>query len=558
VRLFLGRRPQPAGSGRRGTGGPPLSERALGLTSPHTSLAWPWFSKILAARVSPAVCVPALRIGMESLPILLLLLPTATFGQPLSLALSSGAGAPGTTVSLSITLEADAGTQPAGLQWTLNYSSADFMAVQVVASSSATMAGKSISCAGQSGSLICLLVGLNADLIPNGVVAIATLQISATTTSASSSILLTNVVAATPDGRGIPISGSGGVVTITQSQQVPALSQFSCSPAVVTPPSASGCTVSLTSSAPSGGVTVGLSSSSPSVSVPGLVSVPPGASSVIFQATATAVSVTTTVQLTASFNRVSLSFVLTIGTPISTPLIYPAGVVNAASFLPGPVSPGEIVSIFGARMGPSVGVGLRLTSSGLLDNFVGGIRVLFDGISAPLVFVRADLVSAIVPYEVVGRTATQLQIEYQGTGSNVVSVPVTDTAPAIFALDGSGRGQGAILNQDGSTNSLSSPAQKGSIVVLFATGEGQTSPFGVDGKLATDPYPKPVHPVSVRIGGIDAEIIYAGAAPQEVAGVLQVNARVPNGVVSGNAVPIWLNVGNAVSQPGMTLAIQSP
>jgi uncharacterized protein (TIGR03437 family) len=92
--------------------------------------------------------------------------------------------------------------------------------------------------------------------------------------------------------------------------------------------------------------------------------------------------------------------------------------------------------------------------------------------------------------------------------------------------------------------------------VIFATGEGATSPVGVDGKLAAVPLPKPVLPVSVKIDGIDAEVAYAGGAPGLVAGVIQINARVPATVAAGNAVPIVIKIGTAESQAGVTLAIR--
>jgi uncharacterized protein (TIGR03437 family) len=126
----------------------------------------------------------------------------------------------------------------------------------------------------------------------------------------------------------------------------------------------------------------------------------------------------------------------------------------------------------------------------------------------------------------------------------------------MFSLDSTGKGPGAILNQDMSVNSASNPASRGGIVVLYATGEGQTKPAGVDGQPAAGELPKPVLPVSVRIGGLEAGVLYAGGAPGLVAGLLQVNARVPEGVSPGNSVPVILKVGAAESQPGITVVVQ--
>ena len=180
--------------------------------------------------------------------------------------------------------------------------------------------------------------------------------------------------------------------------------------------------------------------------------------------------------------------------------------------------------------------------------------MLFDGVPAPLSFVRSDQVNAVVPYAVSGKTSTTLEVEYNGTLSKAITLSVASSAPGLFTLAG-GTGPGAILNEDSSANSATNPATRGSIVILYATGEGQTNPPGVDGKLAIDSLPKPRLPVSVTIGGIAAEILYAGAAPY-TAGQFQVNARVPLDVSVGPAVPISLTVGDATSRPGVTLAVQ--
>jgi uncharacterized protein (TIGR03437 family) len=118
------------------------------------------------------------------------------------------------------------------------------------------------------------------------------------------------------------------------------------------------------------------------------------------------------------------------------------------------------------------------------------------------------------------------------------------------------RGAGAILNQDYSLNSPAHPAAPGSVVMIYSTREGQTDAPGVDGQIAGTTLPQPRLPVSVTIGGVTAEVLYAGAAPGLVAGVLQVNARVPEGTPAGAAVPVALIIGTASSQAGVTLAVQ--
>jgi uncharacterized protein (TIGR03437 family) len=231
------------------------------------------------------------------------------------------------------------------------------------------------------------------------------------------------------------------------------------------------------------------------------------------------------------------------------------GVAHGASAQPGPVAPGEVVVIYGLGMGPPRLVTARLTSDGTaLTKELAGTRILFDGIPAPMIYTSAGQVSAVVPYGVAARTLTQIVVEYNGVVSSPVSVPVTVATPGIFTANNSGVGSGAILNEDNRYNS-EVPAAKGSVVQIFATGEGETTPASTDGLLTVPPWPKPNLPVRVFIDGVLATTEYAGAAPGLVAGVLQVNARIPVTANSGQ-LPVQLQVGSALSRTGVTVRVE--
>ncbi len=209
------------------------------------------------------------------------------------------------------------------------------------------------------------------------------------------------------------------------------------------------------------------------------------------------------------------------------------GVVNAASYAGGGVAPGELLTIFGGALGPAALTKAGLTPDGQhFPTTLAGVRVLFDEQPAPLIYVSSSQISAIAPFSLAGKHSTQLSVEYRGIRSNTRSLRVDEAVPGVFTMDASGTGQGAILNQDGSFNLAANPATPGSVIVLYGTGAGQTKPPGEDGKITGGELPTPVLPVSVRIGGVPAEVVYAGAAPGMVAGVLQVNARIPPGVTS--------------------------
>ena len=230
-------------------------------------------------------------------------------------------------------------------------------------------------------------------------------------------------------------------------------------------------------------------------------------------------------------------------------------VVNAATNLGGAVAPGELVVVYGSGLGPATLAPAELDSSGRLNRSVGGTQVLFNETAAPLVYARADQVAAVVPNSVVGQQTISVQVQYQNQSSPSFTLPVVETLPGIFTLDQTGRGQGAILNQDNSINGRLNAAPRGSVVVLYATGQGVSDPDWPEDELGAEPLPKPVKLVKVTIGGQTGEILYAGAAPG-MAGVIQVNVRIPAGTKAGIAVPIVLSVGTASSQPGVTLAVQ--
>ncbi|HEU0119699.1 MAG TPA: SBBP repeat-containing protein [Bryobacteraceae bacterium] len=218
-------------------------------------------------------------------------------------------------------------------------------------------------------------------------------------------------------------------------------------------------------------------------------------------------------------------------------------VVSAASYQPnstGVVSPGQLVTLFGSELGPAQLTTLEVGADGRVTTALAGVRVYFDGIAAPLLYVSARQLSAVVPYAVPQNGSTTVQVEYQGKRSNPLVVWVTPSVIGLFTQNASGRGPGAVLNQDGSVNSPANPAEKGSVVVLYGTGEGRTQPEGVDGKVAVEPLPKPLLRILAQVDGKPAEILYVGGAPGLVAGVLQMNIRVPAAARSGPDVPLTI------------------
>ena len=239
-----------------------------------------------------------------------------------------------------------------------------------------------------------------------------------------------------------------------------------------------------------------------------------------------------------------------------TPQPFSVGVVaNSASGIAGPVAPGEIVTIYGTGIGPAALTLQTLLPSGFFPNTIAGTFVTFNTIPAPLIYVSATAIAAVVPYELAGVSSADLIVNFSGKQSATTTVEVAAAAPGVFTTNATGAGQAASLNQNGTLNSASNPARIGSTISLFVTGEGQTNPPGVTGKPAvSQPLPAPLLPVSVSIGGLPAVVNFAGSAPTLV-GLMQVNAQIPAGVAPGNTVSVLVNVGGAASQTGATIAV---
>ncbi len=161
-----------------------------------------------------------------------------------------------------------------------------------------------------------------------------------------------------------------------------------------------------------------------------------------------------------------------------TPTFVSKGVVSAGSFLgangDGVVTPGGLATIFDIPNAPNLGPGsfvqpTEFDAYGKLPTTLAGVTVTFDGKPAPVFLAWNQQLNVQVPFEVAGQKSTLVQIDYLGSRSAAVSVPVAASQPALFVYPG-----GAIAgNQDGSLNTASNAAARGSVISLYGTGLGK-------------------------------------------------------------------------------------
>jgi uncharacterized protein (TIGR03437 family) len=221
------------------------------------------------------------------------------------------------------------------------------------------------------------------------------------------------------------------------------------------------------------------------------------------------------------------------------------------------IAPGMILAVKGRALGPAGGASGRITTGGAFETSYDGYRVLFDGVAAPILYISDRQINVVTPYAVAGKFSTRVTVENVTGRSEAIELRVSpDAAPGLFTLAGTGRGPAAALNEDGTVNGVDNAAAAGSVLVLYATGEGQTEPGGQDGRIIVTDLRRPVLPVEVIVGGMPAEVLYAGSAPGQVSGLMQVNVRLPADVPRGAAVPVVIRVGPAPSPEGVTVSIR--
>jgi len=209
-------------------------------------------------------------------------------------------------------------------------------------------------------------------------------------------------------------------------------------------------------------------------------------------------------------------------------------VVNGASNLAGAVAPGEIVVIAGSGLGPAELIVGDPAANRLYNSDLSGTSVRFDGTPAPLIYTSDSQLAVQVPNSFSSQGA-QLTITYEGRTSASFPVAFTQYAPGVFTLDSTGKGQAVALNQDRSVNTASNAATAGDVISLFVTGAGE-----------------PAGSVTVMIGNAAAVVT---SMTKLAAGILQIDARIPTGAQTGGALPVLVQVGNASSQAGVTIAV---
>jgi uncharacterized protein (TIGR03437 family) len=246
-----------------------------------------------------------------------------------------------------------------------------------------------------------------------------------------------------------------------------------------------------------------------------------------------------------------------------TPWFTKWGFASTARYVPNVIAPGEQFIIFGYNFGPSTIAGPELDSNGRAVTMLANTQVTFDSRPAPLYYVvntpAYSIITGFTPFDIAGQGSTVVNISYNGVMSDGVTIPVPDATPGLYTAAASGSGEAAILNADSSVNSDTNPASVGHIVAVYGTGGGATTPAGGDGAITGSGPPVLVLNLPMQVyvdGALVTNVPYPGPAPGLVEGIFQVNFQIPSTARHNANLPVMIQIGDKLTQPGVTVAVR--
>lgn len=247
-----------------------------------------------------------------------------------------------------------------------------------------------------------------------------------------------------------------------------------------------------------------------------------------------------------------LSYSLSItGEIYVTPATAPELIVNAASLAGGGVAPGELISIYGANIGPDEPV---TAEPGNLPTSLGGTDVDFNEQKGYILYASKYRVDVQAPYALGIPGDVWLTLNRNGQSTEPANLAVVTSKPGLFSVNPSGRGQLEAINADGTLNK-DETAARGSEITIFASGLGWTRPPIPAGQApAVKPTPVPWYPVTASIAGVVAEVREVSLTLNRP-GVYEVRILIPDFVPPGPAA-VRISSASASSQDGVFIRVR--
>lgn len=230
----------------------------------------------------------------------------------------------------------------------------------------------------------------------------------------------------------------------------------------------------------------------------------------------------------------------------------PNGPMQAAthSAHPFPFAPGTLVIARGSGLASSA-----VSAGGLpLPTSLGSTSLTANGQPVGLVSVAPNAITFVMPGATAGAGKIKLKATVGGIDSNEITVRAAPAAVGYFSTTGDGLGTVLAGHMDGTPVTASSPAAAGESVVLYASGLGSLANSVAEYDWPTSANATSI-PVQADVAGVQATILYAGAAPG-YPGVYQINIVIPPGATTSAGANVRIFQGYAQTHPKVTIPIR--
>jgi uncharacterized protein (TIGR03437 family) len=243
--------------------------------------------------------------------------------------------------------------------------------------------------------------------------------------------------------------------------------------------------------------------------------------------------------------------------PAQGPQIADGGIVSAAGGHPA-ITRGSLVSLYGTSLAPAE----QAATPSHLPKQMSAVSVRVNGNPVPLLFVSPQQINFLLPFET--QAPPSIIVNYAGSESRPAPLRPenfrADSAPAIFTISAEAQAAALIagtgLVAGPARNMVSRPAHPGEVIEIYCAGLGAVSNPPPEGMPASDVLSKTVGTTIVMVGTTRPEVLFSGLAPG-LAGVYQVNARIPEDAPFGDRVPLSIQVNESgLTSNRATIAVQ--
>lgn len=241
--------------------------------------------------------------------------------------------------------------------------------------------------------------------------------------------------------------------------------------------------------------------------------------------------------------------------PAAPPRVLASGIRNAAR-LDNTLAVGGLVSVFGERLSAGEQAAFRFP----LPVQMNAVTVRVNGERIPLLYVGPGQINVQLPFSL-SPGMIRIAVTNAGVSSEEVAVPIDTAAPGVFTLSGLGQNQGAVLIGGTSliarsaSSGISRPAKRGEIIEIYCGSLGAVdTPPAAGAPAPSSSLVRTRESPAVLVDGLAAEVLFSGLAPG-LAGLYQVNARIPSNARVGAEVPVTVRIGGQLSN-SVTIAIE--